>query len=94
MRTPAVGLVSALLTTLVLLPAAARAEPNACRAAITKLAAAYDGARLAALARCEEAIVRGKLPPGTVCTTDPKTAAALAKAAGKLASGVGKACGG
>ena len=80
--------------TIVLAPASGRAEPSACRAAITKLASRYDVARLAALAKCEEQIVRGKLPSGTVCASEPKTAGMVAKAASKLSSGIGKACGG
>jgi len=87
-------LVPMLLLAMALVPARVGAEPGACRAAITKLAAAYDVARLGALARCEEAIVRGKLPPATTCATEPKAVAALAKAASKLNAGIGKACGG
>ena len=87
-------LVPAVLVAIALLPAIGRAEPGACRAAITKLAATYDVAQLAALARCEEQIVRGKLPAGTACASEPKAAAALSKAAGKLTTGLGKACGG
>ena len=87
-------LVPALLVAIVLVPTSGRAEPSACRAAISKLAARYDVARVAALARCEEQIVRGKLPAGTACASEPKTAALLSKAAGKLDVGIGKACGG
>jgi hypothetical protein len=86
--------VAVVLLAIALGPPGVRAEPNACRLAITKLAAAYDGARLKALARCEEQIVRGKLPPTTDCATEPKAAGALAKAASKLQVGIGKACGG
>lgn len=94
MHTLAVRLVLVSLLVMVCVPARAAAEPGACRAAITKLAAAYDVARLGALARCEEAVVRGKLPAGTTCASEPKAVAALAKAADKLAAGIGKACGG
>src|SRR5262245_36809190 len=87
-------LMPALLASIAIVPATAHAEPSTCRAAITKLGARYDVARLAALARCEEQIVRGKLPVGTACASEPKTSALLAKAAGKLQSGIGKACGG
>ena len=94
MRTRSSRVVLPLLATIALSPAAGRAEPSACRAAITKLAAAYDVARLTALARCEEQIVRGKLAAGTDCASDPKTSGALAKAASKLQVGIGKSCGG
>ena len=94
MRTLDPRLVPMLLLAMVFVPARAGAEPGACRAAITKLAAAYDVARLAALARCEESVVRGKLPAGTTCATEAKAVASLAKAASKLSAGIGKACGG
>jgi hypothetical protein len=87
-------LIAMLLLATALVPARVGAEPGACRAAITKLAAAYDVARLGALARCEEAVVRGKLPPSTTCAGEAKAVAALAKAASKLSAGIAKACGG
>ena len=43
---------------------------------------------------CEAKTLSGKLPPATVCRDEPATVAGLAKATGKLASRVGKACGG
>ncbi len=94
MRTFGSLVMPALLMAVALVPATSQAEPGTCRLAITKLAAAYDVARLTALARCEEQVVRGKLPAGTACPSEAKTSAALAKAASKLQVGIGKACGG
>ncbi len=47
-----------------------------------------------ALARCGDKLVSGRLPPGTDCELEPKTALKLSKAAGKLRTVIDKACGG
>jgi hypothetical protein len=43
---------------------------------------------------CHAKIVAGKLPSATPCRDEPATATAIAKARAKLASAIGKACGG
>lgn len=75
------------------LPSYARADAVKCKAAIIKANAAFVQAKAKALAKCEDAIVKGKLPAGD-CHADPKAAPAIAKAAGKLQSAIAKACGG
>jgi hypothetical protein len=77
-----------------LVPGEVRADPAKCRVAIAKLAAAHVQARVKALGKCEERIVRGKLPVATSCAAEATTAAALAKAESKLHAGVARACGG
>ncbi len=71
---------------------AARADAVKCKAAIVKGAAAFIQTKANALAKCEEAIVEGKVLAGD-CHADPKTAATIAKAVTKLESGIAKACG-
>ncbi len=74
-------------------PISAHADAVKCKAAIVKSDATFIQAKAKALAKCEEAIVKGKLPAGD-CHADAKTAIAIAKAAAKLQAGVAKACGG
>jgi hypothetical protein len=64
-----------------------------CKAGIIKAAAAFVQAKAKALAKCEEAIVKGKLPAGD-CHADPKASATIAKAVTKLDASIAKACGG
>ncbi len=71
----------------------ARADAVKCKAAIIKGGAAFVQAKGKALAKCEDAIVKRKLPAGD-CHADPKTATAIAKAATKLDTTVAKACAG
>ena len=71
----------------------AHADPVKCKAGIIKAAAAFVQAKAKALAKCEEAIVKGKLPAGD-CHADPKASATIAKAVTKLDASVAKACGG
>jgi len=77
-----------------LLPAAGVADVEKCRAQIVKAATKYTDARLKALAKCEDRITGGKLPPATDCATDAAVVAALAKAAEKLGALIDKGCGG
>jgi hypothetical protein len=72
---------------------AAHADPVKCKAAIIKGAAAFVQAKAKALAKCEEAMVKGKLPTGD-CHADVKASATIAKAVTKLNGAVAKACGG
>ena len=72
----------------------AHAEPEKCRQTILKASAQHAQARLKALGKCEEAKLKGRLPPSLPCALETKTAPALAKADAKLRSAVVKACGG
>jgi hypothetical protein len=76
------------------LTATVGAEPVKCKAAIVKASASYAQSRAKLLQKCEDTIVKGKLPQSTVCTAEAKTTEKLAKAVTKLASSIGKACGG
>ncbi len=71
----------------------ARADAVKCKAAIIKADATFIQAKAKALAKCEEAMVKGKLPAGD-CHADPKASSAIAKAASKLQVAIAKACGG
>jgi len=51
-------------------------------------------AEVKALATCEGRVVNSKLPRDTICRSEPKTAAVIAKARAKLVATVAKACGG
>ncbi len=75
--------------------AAAAVDPIAkCKSTIATAASAFLKADQNALRKCREAIVKGKLPGGTSCTTEPKTAAAVERARRKISSAIAKACGG
>lgn len=63
-----------------------------CERAIAKEGAKYSRARSKTLVKCELDKVKGSLLPATDCAVE--TSATLTQAAGKLASGVAKACGG
>ncbi len=65
-----------------------------CRAALVNAAAALVQAEGKAERSCEDKKVRGKVPQGTSCPSDPKTSAAIVKVRSKLAGAVAKACGG
>ena len=65
-----------------------------CRAAIVGSAAALVQAEAKAEGACAAKIVSGKLPHGTTCRTEAKTAAVIGKARAKLTTAVAKACGG
>jgi hypothetical protein len=73
--------------------AVAHADAIKCKAGIVKADAAFVQAKAKALAKCEEAIVKGKLPAGD-CHADVKTAKTITKAVAKLTSSIAKACGG
>jgi hypothetical protein len=65
-----------------------------CRRAVLRGAAKLADGRLAALAKCEQAKRKGKVPALTVCRDAPEVAGAFASARTKLAAAVDKACGG
>ncbi|TMA82266.1 MAG: hypothetical protein E6J72_03175 [Deltaproteobacteria bacterium] len=75
-------------------PASVVKVASKCRGAIVKAADGFVRAKATALQKCREAILKGKLPPATVCHADAKTAAAIAKASTKLSAGIVKACAG
>jgi gluconolactonase len=87
------GVVVTLLVWVVWVPAAS-ADPVACRRAVAKSAAVHAQARMSALARCEDRVTAGALPPGTDCVAEAKTALKMSKAADKLRSSIDRACGG
>jgi hypothetical protein len=72
------------------------ADPVKCRGTISAASTAYLQARAKVLQKCRESVTKGALVlgPSETCTTRPKVAAALAKAATKLGTTIGKACGG
>ncbi|MEO6027402.1 MAG: hypothetical protein ABIR79_11100, partial [Candidatus Binatia bacterium] len=70
------------------------AEPTRCRAAIVRNASKFVQSKANALARCERNVVVGKLPPATDCHSEPKAAAAIAKAEANLRAKIGASCGG
>jgi hypothetical protein len=79
----------ALLAIAVCAPSAG-AETVKCQQAIAKGSSAFLQARVKALQKCNEAIVKN----GTGTCPDSKASASITKAEGKLESTIGKACGG
>lgn len=65
-----------------------------CQQTILKASVAFATTKMKILGKCEQAKAKGKLPPGTSCHVDPRTAAAIVKAEGKLGAAVAKSCGG
>ncbi len=65
-----------------------------CRGTISVAASAFLKADQKALERCREQIVAGRLPGDTICSGEPKTAAAIDRAHRKLSGAIAKACGG
>jgi hypothetical protein len=92
---PVRSLVAVVAATLVIGSQATVAHADAvkCKAAIIKGGAAFIQAKAKALAKCEDAVVKGKEPAGD-CHANAKAAASIAKAAAKLQANVAKACGG
>lgn len=72
----------------------ALASPEKCKAAIIKAGAAFVQGRAKALLACEQAKLGGKLAASTVCATEIKTSAKLAKVRAALTATIAKACGG
>jgi hypothetical protein len=77
-----------------LLAGTANADPVKCKAAIIKASSSFAQAKAKALQKCEDTVVKGKLPQGTDCSNEIKAAAGIAKAATKLAGAINKGCGG
>ena len=69
-------------------------EAVVCQRVIAKEASRLVSARVRALHKCEDRKLAGRLPAGTVCDADPKTATKLAKAASKLVKKIAARCGG
>lgn len=72
----------------------AGAEAITCERVIVKEAGKLAQVRIGALAACETRVLEGKLPPATICATETKTAAKIAKAVSRLGSKIAQACGG
>lgn len=72
----------------------ASADAVKCNATILGETARFATTRLAAFRKCEESVLKGRLPAGTLCASNEKTAAVLAKASGRLAAKIASACGG
>jgi hypothetical protein len=79
----------ALLAIVVLVPNA-HAQFEKCQRTIAKANSQYVQARVKALAKCNEGVVKGSIPS----CPDSKTLAALDKAKTKLTAAIGKSCGG
>jgi cysteine-rich repeat protein len=73
---------------------AAHADPVKCQRAIAKASSQLAQAEMALVTKCEQSKLHGALPGTTDCSTEPKTAAAVDKARGKLQSVIARACGG
>ncbi len=86
--------IAALVVTWIATSSIVAADPIKCQRAIGKALAGFTQTRVKALAKCEEAKRTGKLPGATICTSAPKTAPLLAKAATKLRAALEKGCGG
>lgn len=75
--------------------ASAQADPFKCRTTISKALGSYEAGVAKALNKCEAGVLKGKLAgPCTATGGDAKTAAAVAKAKGKLDAALTKSCAG
>jgi hypothetical protein len=75
-------------------PVPQEAADRKCQTKIVTAGAALVQAEAKAKSACASKIVSGKLPQGTTCATETKTAKAIDKARVKLASAIARACGG
>ncbi len=80
----------ALLVAAVCAPTVADAQFEKCQRTIAKASSQFLQARVKALSKCEQAVVKS----GTGTCPDDKANASIAKAETKLASAIGKSCGG
>ncbi len=71
-----------------------RADAAKCRKAILAEGTTYLQGRLAAVRKCEDAVLKGKFPADTNCTLEAKAAAGISKARARLQGKIAKACGG
>ncbi len=76
----------------VLMVTRARADVAGCEKKLVQQGARVAAAAAKALGRCTASVVAGALPASTVCRTDPKTAAALAKARTRAETAIARAC--
>ena len=74
--------------------ASARADADRCTAAIIKANSGFVQGKARALQKCRERVLKGQLPPETVCEANLKTIGAIAKTRARLQSTIVKACGG
>ena len=65
-----------------------------CRGVVIAASEALIAAEIKAESVCAEKIIRGKLPRGTSCPSEPTVARAITSARAKIAEKIGKACGG
>jgi len=70
------------------------AEPTTCQRSVLKESIKYAQKALKELGKCEDRVIKGKLPALTDCTADPVIAFKIAKAETKLRAAMGKKCGG
>src|SRR5678816_3544977 len=68
----------------------AHADVVKCKRGILKESGKFAQAKMKALAKCEEAKLKGKFPLVTNCHTEEKAAAAISKADTKMRLGVAK----
>ncbi len=85
-------IVASLVASVVLGAGSAAADAEKCQRAIAKESAKFLAARSKSLQKCEDKKLTGSVSPGTVCSSEPKTMAALAKSSSKAKSGITKAC--
>ena len=84
-----------LVLLLVAAPAAAKTDPAVvCKAKIIDGAAKLLRQVANATQKCRDAVLSGDLPPGTNCTTEPKTAALITGYENALARTIARNCGG
>ena len=81
------------LLAFVALAATAHADPVKCQRGILKESGKFAQAKMKALKKCEEAILKGKIP-NQDCHLELKASESIAKAVTKLDAGIDKACGG
>ena len=62
------------LTAVALLATGAHADPIKCQRSILKESGKFAQAKIKALAKCEEAVLKGKFPPATNCHIEAKAA--------------------
>lgn len=72
----------------------AYADPLTCQRSILKESTKLARARIKQLQKCEDRKLKGALPGATECSTEPTTAAKIAKAESKLLAHLDRSCGG
>src|SRR5690348_10599297 len=88
------SMLSVALVAVLFAAAPAHADATRCKATITRTSSQFVQKKAKALADCERDKMVGKLPDSTNCTTEPKAAAAIAKASARLHEKIAASCGG